>query len=55
MFRGSLGNVLKRFTYNQRNTIGPWISKNVDNLFTGVIYSSSREQVERIPVNEVEM
>ena len=45
MFRGSLGNVLKRFTYNQRNTIGPWISKNVDNLVPGVICSSSRNVV----------
>ena len=55
MFRGSLGNLLKHFTYNQGNTIGPWISKNVDNLVPGVIYSSSRVQVEKIPGNEVEM
>ena len=54
MFRGSLGNV-PCFTYNQRNTIGPWISKNVDNLVSGVIYSSSRVEVEKIPGNEVEM
>ena len=54
MFRGSLRNV-PCFTYNQRNTIGPWISKNVDNLVSGVIYSSSRVKVEKIPGNEVEM
>ena len=35
--------------------MGPWISKNVDNLVSGVIYSSSRVQVEKIPGNEMEM
>ena len=35
--------------------MGPWISKNVDNLVSGVIYSSSRVKVEKIPGNEVEM